>query len=96
MGQASGFDRKRRERQACMEAAQMEIVQGVTLEAISAPALPDTESLLGELGSLYPILTYPAGEAPIEEGVDGGGPAEATDARREELDASIMAGLLWP
>jgi hypothetical protein len=50
-----------------MEAAQMEIVQGVTLEAISAPDLPDTESLLGELGSMYPIITFPAVEAPEED-----------------------------
>jgi hypothetical protein len=79
-----------------MEAAQMEIVQGVTLEAISAPDLPDTESLLGGLGSMYPILTYPAGEASAEEQSDDGVSAEVTDARRDELDASIMAGLLWP
>ena len=45
-----------------MEAATMEIVQGVTLEAISPTDLPDTESLLGELGSIYPVLTYPATE----------------------------------
>jgi hypothetical protein len=79
-----------------MEAAQMEIVQGITLEAISSPDLPDTESLLGGLGSMYPILTYPAVEAPAEEESDGGAAAEVTDERRDELDASIMAGLLWP
>ena len=79
-----------------MEAAQTEIVHDVVLEAISAPALPDTESLLGELGSVYPILTYPAAEAPMEEEWDGATAPAATDARRDELDASIMAGLLWP
>jgi hypothetical protein len=79
-----------------MEAAQMEIVQGVTLEAISAPDLPDTESLLGGLGSVYPILTYPAVEAPADEQADDESAAEVADVRRDELDATIMAGLLWP
>ena len=82
-----------------MDAATKEIVEGVTLEAISAPILPDTESLLGELGSMYPVLTYPSSSDPGEEEWDPGDeievPADA-DARREELDASIMAGLLWP
>jgi hypothetical protein len=58
-----------------MEAATMEIVQGVTLEAISAPDLPDTESLLGELGSMYPVVTYPAAETPVEEEWDDRGDA---------------------
>jgi hypothetical protein len=44
---------------------------------------------------MYPILTYPAAEAPVEEEWDGADQV-ATDARREELDATIMAGLLWP
>jgi hypothetical protein len=80
-----------------MDAATKEIVEGVTLEAISAPDLPDTESLLGELGSMYPVLTYPSSSAQAEEERDPGDEIEATaDARREQLDASIMAGLLWP
>jgi hypothetical protein len=80
-----------------MEAAQMEIVQGVTLETISAPDLPDTESLLGELGSMYPVVTYPAAETPADEEPDEiDTPRGATEERRDELDATIMAGLLWP
>jgi hypothetical protein len=77
-----------------MDAATVEIVQGVTLEAISAPHLPDTESLLGELGSLYPIVSYPAAAA--DEAWDDGEDAGALDQRRDDLDASIMAGLLSP
>lgn len=80
-----------------MEVATTEAVQGVTLEAISASNLPDTESLLGQLGTMYPILTYPPTEAPAgveQPGAEDAG--ELTDGRRDELDASIMAGLLWP
>ena len=79
-----------------MEAATMEIVQGITLEPISHTDLPDTETLLGELGSMYPVVTYPAAEHPTEDEFGAGGDADMTDARRDELDASIMAGLLWP
>jgi hypothetical protein len=64
-----------------MDAPTEEIVQGVTLEAISAPDLPDTESLLGEAGTMYLVA-----EAAAEEGPDP----------RDQLDASILAGLLWP
>jgi hypothetical protein len=66
--QASGFDRKPWKRRPRMEAATTEMVQGVTLEAIVAAQLPDTESLLGELGSMYPVLTYTSGDlSPSEE-----------------------------
>jgi hypothetical protein len=74
-----------------MEVATTETVQGVTLEAISASEAPDTESLLGDIGSMYPILTFPVTEAPVQD--DAG---DLTAECREELDASIMAGLLWP
>jgi hypothetical protein len=77
-----------------MKSATTELVDGVTLEAISAPDLPDTESLLGELGAMYPVVTYPATD--VAEDVEAGDPAEVTEQRREELDASIMTGLLWP
>jgi len=62
-----------------MDADTKEIVQGVTLEVISAPDLPDTESLLGELGSMYPVLTCPSLPEQAEEEGDPG---------------VIMAGLL--
>ena len=77
-----------------MEVATKEAVQGVTLEAISPSNLPDTESLLGDVGSMYPILTYPVTEAPVEGEHEDAGDLNAEC--REELDASIMAGLLWP
>lgn len=50
-----------------METATKEIVQGVTLEVISHADLPDTESLLSELGSMYPVVTYPAADTPADE-----------------------------
>ena len=78
-----------------MEAATTEIVHGVTLEAIAASNLPDTESLLGELGSMYPVVSYPA-EAPVDRWDDEDGDAASADLRRDELDETIMAGLLWP
>ena len=65
-----------------MDAATEEIVQGVTLEAITAPDLPDTESLLGEPGTMYPVAEAAADEER--------GPAETSPT------AGIMAGLLWP
>ena len=52
-----------------MDAATKEIVQGVTLEAISAPDLPDTESLLGEAGTMYLVA-----EAAAEEELGPAGP----------------------
>lgn len=64
-----------------MDAATQEIVQGVTLEAISAPDLPDTESLLGEAGTMYLVA-----EAAAEEELDP----------RDQVGAGIIAGLLWP
>jgi hypothetical protein len=64
-----------------MDVATEEIVQGVTLETISAPDLPDTESLLGEAGTMYLVA-----EAAADEDKDP----------RDQLDARIMAGLLWP
>ena len=50
-----------------MEMATKEIVQGVTLEVISHSDLPDTESLLSELGSMYPVMTYPVADTPADE-----------------------------
>lgn len=50
-----------------MEAVTKEVVQGIALEAISTPDLPDTESLLGELGSMYPVVIYPAVDTPADE-----------------------------
>jgi hypothetical protein len=64
-----------------VDTATEEIVQGVTLEAIRAPDLPDTESLLGEAGTMYLAAEAAADEEPDPP---------------DQLDARIMAGLLWP
>ncbi|HZO59969.1 MAG TPA: hypothetical protein VFB51_09780 [Solirubrobacterales bacterium] len=45
------------------------------------PPLPDTESLLSELGAAYPVVAYPA---PQEEGGE------------ERLEEAIYAGLVFP
>jgi hypothetical protein len=57
-----------------MEADTTQLVAGVTLEAIPTGDLPDTESLLCELGSIYPVLTYPATDVVAD---DGGGAADS-------------------
>jgi hypothetical protein len=49
---------------------------------VADPPLPDTESLLSELGAFYPVVAYP-GEQRSED--------EAS-----ELDQTIYAGLVWP
>ena len=80
-----------------MDAATMEIVQGVTLEAICAPNLPDTESLVGDIGSMHPVLTYAAAGLPIDDELRGaGGADDVIDQHRDELDTAILAGLLRP
>jgi hypothetical protein len=45
------------------------------------PPLPDTESLLSEVGATYPAVAYPA---PQEEAGD------------QQLEDTIFAGLLYP
>ena len=47
------------------------------------PPLPDTESLLSELGAYYPVVAYPASQEP-------------TDEPDSEIDQTIYAGLVWP
>ena len=51
------------------------------LEA-SDPPVPDTESLLSELGAFNPVVAYPAAQR--SEDVDS------------EVDQTIYAGLVWP
>jgi hypothetical protein len=46
------------------------------------PPLPDTESLLSELGAFYPVVAYPA----QQESEDG----------PSAIDQTIYAGLVWP
>ena len=45
------------------------------------PPLPDTESLLSEVGATYPAVAYPAAQE---------------DAGEEEVDETIFAGLIHP
>ncbi len=52
------------------------------LQDPSDPPLPDTESLLSELGAFYPVVAYPAAQ-------------ESEDAS-SEVDQTIYAGLIWP
>ena len=77
-----------------MEVASREHTNGFALEAPSASPLPDTDSLLSELGALYPLMAFPTA---VEA---GSSPADAREAvveeGRVELDARILAGLLWP
>jgi hypothetical protein len=49
---------------------------------VADPPLPDTESLLSELGAFYPVVAYPA--------------AQQSDDDESELDQTIYAGLVWP
>jgi hypothetical protein len=55
------------------------------LQEASGPPVPDTESLLAELGASYPIVSYPA---PATEPEDQ--PAQ------EQVEETIFAGLVWP
>lgn len=77
-----------------MEVASREHTNGFALEAPSASPLPDTDSLLSELGALYPLMAFPTA---VEA---SSSPADAQEAvveeGRVELDARILAGLLWP
>jgi hypothetical protein len=51
----------------------------------SGPPVPDTESLVVEVGAFYPIVSYP-------------GPAEAVEGEsaQESVEETIFAGLVWP
>jgi hypothetical protein len=49
---------------------------------VTDPPLPETESLLSELGAFYPVVAYPA--------------AQRSDDDESELDQTIYAGLVWP
>ena len=48
----------------------------------SDPPVPDTEALLAEVRSSYPVVSYPASQEPEQ-------PEEA-------VDQTIFAGLVWP
>jgi hypothetical protein len=49
---------------------------------VADPPLPDTESLLSELGAFYPVVAYPA--------------AQESEDETSELNRTIYAGLVWP
>ena len=46
------------------------------------PPVPDTEALLAEVGSSYPIVSYPA--------------SQEVETAEEAVDQTIFAGLVWP
>jgi hypothetical protein len=52
------------------------------LQEPTEPAVPDTETLLAEVGAGYPAVSYPA-QQEIEE-------------PEELVDQTILAGLVWP
>jgi hypothetical protein len=52
------------------------------LVSVEDPPLPDTESLVSELGAFYPVVAYPA--------------AQETEDLGSEVDQTIYAGLVWP
>jgi len=89
-----------------MEVASREHTNGFALEAPSASPLPDTDSLLSELGALYPLMAFPtavetaveAGSSPADarEAPSDSSPEAVVEEGRVELDARILAGLLWP
>ena len=65
----------------------------------SLPSLPDTDTLLSELGVLYPVMAFTGAEgdpAPTDawEAPSGSTMAHGDEERRSEMDARIMAGLL--
>jgi hypothetical protein len=49
---------------------------------VADPPVPETESLLSELGAFYPVVAYPA--------------AQDTEDLDSEVDQTIYAGLVWP
>jgi hypothetical protein len=53
----------------------------VDLQSAEEPPVPDTESLLDEVGS-YPAVSYPAPQDDIEQEV--------------AVEQAIFAGLVWP
>jgi hypothetical protein len=55
------------------------------MQDAGGPPVPDTESLLAEVGASYPIVSYPAPAASAEDA-----PAE------ERVEETIFAGLVWP
>ena len=55
------------------------------MQVPAGPAVPDTESLLAEVGASYPIVTYPAPAI-----------AESEERKAEQVEETIFAGLVWP
>lgn len=49
---------------------------------MTEPTVPDTETLLAEVGTSYPVVSYPA--------------AQEDGQPEESLDQTILAGLVWP
>jgi hypothetical protein len=56
------------------------------LQAVTDPPVPDTETLLAEVGSSYPVVTYPASQDS----------REAEQGPDTAVERTIFAGLVWP
>ena len=72
-----------------------------TAGSTSLPSHPDTDTLLSELGALYPVMTFAgagAGDDPPPtdawEAPSSFSLTQGDEERRSEMDARIMAGLL--
>jgi hypothetical protein len=52
------------------------------LQQVEEPPLPDTEMLLAEVGSSYPVVSYPA--------------AQESEPGEEAVEETIFAGLVFP
>jgi hypothetical protein len=49
------------------------------------PPVPDTESLLSEVGASFPAVAYPAAQESIGD-----------EEEESAVDQTIFAGLVWP
>ena len=55
----------------------------VDLQAPSDPPVPDTEALLAEIETSYPVVSYPASQ-------------ELDTTEESAVEETIFAGLVWP
>ena len=52
------------------------------LQAVDEPPVPDTDSLLAEVGVSYPAVSFPAAQMEVPE--------------EDSVEQTIFAGLVWP
>jgi hypothetical protein len=82
LGNTNRLSWKRQEGDA-MHPVKWEQPNPADLQVAEEPPVPDTESLLAEVGSSYPAVSYPA--------------AQTEDTEQESaVEQTIFAGLVWP